>query len=168
MAENATDFDAARRWFGLVCDQLAGALQKGPGDIYRVSMWADVPDRPAEFVMVGQTYFDPNDPALEHLDKATTIAGGAFQDKTGEYYCRDVAKDRKYKPRTKGKKPQYASIFAVALGHQDKRWGVLTVDSRRISGFNEVDLAIVRSFARIAAAGSALYQRLVGSGPTEH
>src|SRR5690606_33746956 len=84
----------------------------------------------------------------------------------GEYLCRDIKKDRRYKSRTGTPRP-YQSVFAIRVGDSPP-WGVMTIDAPRVDGFADADLTIVRRFARLVSAGATVAVAKYSPGARPH
>jgi hypothetical protein len=57
------------------------------------------------------------------------------------------------------------SVFGLALGDLNNRWGVMTVDARQANGFPEQAQALIWTFGGLASAGAAIwYTRVTSAG----
>jgi hypothetical protein len=148
-------------WFDVAAAAIAAALTLYPEDHYRVAIWADLGD-PEAFTILGSANHIRNDPQMRSLSKQNTIGGHAWRSRAGEYLCVDIAKDRKFKSRSKRAKP-YKAIFAIRVGSGAQPWGVVTIDAPRQS-FGEQQLVIARRFARLVSAGASIAIARYGPG----
>lgn len=147
-------------WFDVTAAALAAGLTRVPEDHFRVAIWADLGD-PDRFALLGSANHDKND--LQHLSKEGTIGGHAWRSKPGEYLCVNIAKDRKFKSRSKSRKP-YQSVFAIRVGEAHQPWGVMTIDAPRASDFSTLNITHIRRFARLISAGASV--AIARYGPT--
>lgn len=152
-------------WFDLVAAAIAAGLAKLPEDHFRVAIWADLGD-PEAFRLLGCCNLNRNEPSIQRLSKAGTLGGHAFRSKSGEYLCRDIKKDRRYKSRTGTPRP-YLSVFAIRVGDA-RPWGVMTIDAPRTDGFADADLTIIRRFTRLVSAGATVAVAKYSPGAIQH
>ena len=141
-------------WFDVTAAAVAAGITLRPEDHYRVAIWADL-GHPESFRLLGSANHNKNDPKMETLSKEGTIGGHAWRSKAGEYLCVDVTKDRRFKARSSLPRP-YGSIFAIRVGEHGRAWGVMTIDAPRPAGFGQLELMVIRQFAKLVSAGAAV------------
>lgn len=148
---------AAREWFSQLATRLAHLLRQQRDHHYRVAIWLDDPSSQTHFIAVGYGMFDRHDENMERLERGSyTIGGIAFASVTGDYYCRDTRTDPNFKPR-KTVPPSFRSVYALALGKLNDRWGVMTVDSRQTNGFPDDAQWLVRRFGELCSLGAVTW-----------
>lgn len=155
----------ARAWMTMLATRLALQLKKQRNQHYRVAIWLDDPNFVDHFVAIGHGMFDHNDENMEMLERKYTIGGLAFESATGSYYCRDAPTDPKFKPRNKVP-PRFKSVFGLALGRPNDRWGVMTVDARQSNGFPDDSQWLIRRFGELASLGAVIWQEKIVAGQT--
>jgi hypothetical protein len=151
-------------WFDVLSAAVAAAITLRPEDHFRVAVWADLGD-PAAFVLLGAANHNRNDRRMDVLSKDGTIGGRAWRSKAGEYLCVDILKDRKFKARSSLPRP-YRSIFAIRVGENTPGWGVMTIDGPYVGSFGELELLVIRRFAKLASAGAAIATARYGPNPS--
>ncbi len=157
---------AARQWFSELATRLATRLKEQRDHHYRVAIWLDDPNSPNYFVGIGRGIFDKGDTDMDTLERKYTIGGLAFDSPTMTYYCRDRRTDPNFKPR-KHVPPSFESVFGLALGEHDDRWGVMTVDARQANGFPDDTQWLIQRFGELASIGALLwYSRVTPAGPS--
>jgi hypothetical protein len=157
---------AARQWFSQLATRLATRLTERRDHHYRVAIWLDDPNYPDRFVGVVRGLFDPGDTDMDFLDRKYTIGGLAFDSATMTYYCGDRKTDPNFKPR-KHVPPSFESVFGLALGQHNNRWGVMTVDARQVNGFPPDTQWLVQRFGELASLGATIwYARVTTPGPS--
>lgn len=158
---------AAREWFSQLATRLALRLKEEKDHHYRVAIWLDDPQYPDRFIGIGRGMFHHNDVDMDSLERKHTIGGLAFESVTMSYYCSDVQRDQSFKPR-KHVPPSFKSVFGLALGTTNDRWGVMTVDARQLDGFPEDTQWLIRQFGELASLGAVIwYSRVAPTGPVE-
>jgi hypothetical protein len=148
---------AARQWFSELATRLATRLKEERNHHYRVAIWLDDPQFPDSFVGVGHGLFDRNDTDMDFLERKYTIGGLAFQSSNMTYYCHDRRTDPSFKPR-KSIPPSFESVFGLALGTYNDRWGVMTVDARQVNGFPDESQWLIRRFGELASLGAIVWE----------
>lgn len=156
---------AAREWFSELATRLATRLSDTRNHHYRVAIWLDDPQYPDHFVGIGRGMFAEGDPDMDRLERAHTIGGLAFESPNMYYYCRDRQTDPNFRPR-KTIPPTFNSVFGLALGTLNDRWGVMTIDARHANGFPEETQWLIRRFGDLASVGAMIwYARVTEGGP---
>jgi hypothetical protein len=147
---------AAHQWFSELATRLATRLKEQRNHHYRVAIWLDDPQYPDHFVGIGRGMFDKGDTDMDRLERQFTIGGLAFNSPNMKYYCRDRRTDPNFKPR-KSIPPTFESVFGLALGVYNDRWGVMTVDARQANGFPDDTQWLIQRFGDLASVGAATW-----------
>lgn len=156
---------AAHQWFSELATRLATRLKEQRDHHYRVAIWLDDPQYRDDFVGIGRGMFDKGDTDMDRLERNFTIGGLAFVSPNMKYYCRDRRTDPNFKPR-KNIPPTFESVFGLALGDVNNRWGVMTVDARQANGFPDDTQWLIQRFGDLASVGAATwYARVPQTGP---
>ncbi|MEW6223208.1 MAG: hypothetical protein AB1627_01125 [Chloroflexota bacterium] len=148
---------AARHWFSELATRLATRLKEERHHHYRVAIWLDDPQHRDRFVGVGHGLFNKDDTDMDFLERRYTIGGLAFDSPNMYYYCRDRRTDPQFKPR-KSIPPSFESVFGLALGTINNRWGVMTVDARQANGFPEETQWLIWRFGELASLGAVVWE----------
>ena len=146
----------ARDWFTTLATRLATRLKEQRDHHYRVAIWLDDPNVSDAFVGIGHGLFRRNDVDMDRLDRKYTIGGLAFESPTMYYYCRDRRVDPNFKAR-RNIPPSFESVFGLALGTLNDRWGVMTVDARQANGFPDDAQWLIRRFGELASLGAIVW-----------
>jgi hypothetical protein len=155
----------ARDWFTMLATRLATRLKEEKDQHYRVAIWLDDPNYPDYFIGIGHGLFDQNDRDMGTLERAPfTIGGIAFESANMTYYCRDRRTDPNFKPR-KSIPPSFESVFGLALGTPTDRWGVMTVDARKVNGFPDDTQWLIRRFGELSSLGAIVWATRAATVP---
>ena len=85
-------------WFAYLALNLGEVLSVGGTTRYRVSIWTDDESDAQYLRLLAQHGFDQNDPRMEQLERATTVAGWCVANRR-DHYVRDITSDAIYRPR---------------------------------------------------------------------